>query len=174
MGSGYKWKVVLVGDFAVGKTSLVRRYVYDEFSDSYLTTIGVKVTKKEVLINDTASADLLLWDIAGSDKFNKISPDYIKGASAGIIVADLTRKNTVENISVHEELLYGVNPDILIYVALNKSDLSDKSGEMLKLAEKILERCKPGQIMLTSAKDNLNIEKLFNNMSHELYGRYLK
>ena len=118
----YKWKIVMMGDFAVGKTSLVRRFVYDEFSDSYLTTIGVKVTKKDINL-ENASASLLIWDIAGSDRFNIVSPEYIKGASGGIIVADLTRESTIESIQMHSDMILSVNPDAVIVVALNKTDL---------------------------------------------------
>lgn len=174
MGSEYKWKIVMVGDFAVGKTSLVRRFVYDEFSDSYLTTIGVKVTKKEVVINNSINADLLLWDIAGSDKFTKISPEYIKGASAGIIVADLTRKDTIENISSHVDLLQSVNPDMYIFIAMNKSDLVKNTEEFFELAGRILKNNNVESIVATSAKDGLNIESLFDNLCHTIYKGNLK
>ncbi len=74
MNAAYKLKIVLLGDFAVGKTSLIRRFVFDEFNDSYLTTIGVKVTRKEVDIKDRGRTDLLLWDIAGSDRIQRYLP----------------------------------------------------------------------------------------------------
>ncbi len=169
MGSDYKWKIVMIGDFAVGKTSLVRRFVYDEFNDSYLTTIGVKVTKKEVLIDGSASADFLLWDIAGGDKFTKISSEYIRGSSAGIIVADLTRKNTIENISEHVELLRGVDPEICIVVALNKSDLVENRGEFLAMTENILKGKNISMITVTSAMDGSNVELLFNKLGTTLF-----
>ena len=169
MSSDYKWKIVMVGEFAVGKTSLVRRFVNDEFSDSYLTTIGVKVTRKDVIINDKSSADLLVWDIAGSDKFTQISPEYIKGASAGIIVADLTRKNTIENISVHVDLLKSVNPDIYICAAFNKSDLVENPEDNIKLYEKSLNSDDIKLILTTSAKNSLNVENLFNKLCAALY-----
>lgn len=169
MAADYKWKIVMVGDFAVGKTSLVRRFVSDEFSDSYLTTIGVKVTKKEVSINDKSSVDILLWDIAGSDKFNQISPEYIKGASAGIIVADLTRQNTIENISAHVELLQSVNSDIFICAALNKSDLVENPEEFIAFVENNLKLISIKFILTTSAKDGLNVEHLFTKLSKDVY-----
>ncbi|HNX23133.1 MAG TPA: Rab family GTPase [Spirochaetota bacterium] len=168
MASGYKWKVVMVGDFAVGKTSLVRRFVYDEFSDSYLTTIGVKVTKKEVAVSDAISADLLLWDIAGSDKFTKILPEYIRGASAGIIVADLTRRNTIENIPEHAELLRSENPYMDIYVALNKSDLVENAEEYVELAEDGTKGKNIKLTITTSAKDGSNIDDLFTRLFNSL------
>lgn len=169
MDSDYKWKIVMVGEFAAGKTSLVRRFVNDEFSDSYLTTIGVKVTRKEVTINDKSSADLLLWDIAGSDKFTRISPEYIKGASAGIIVADLTRKNTIENISEHVDLLKSVNPDMYICAAFNKSDLVKNPEDYIKLYESSFNSNDINFILTTSAKNSMNVENLFNKMCTALY-----
>ncbi len=169
MGSDFKWKVVMIGEFAVGKTSLVRRFVNDEFNDSYLTTIGVKVTKREVVIKDKVSVDLLLWDIAGSDKFSQISPEYIKGASAGIIVADITRKNTIETISVHADLLKSVNPHILISIALNKTDLVDNPQDSIKLYENILNVNDIKFVSGTSAKSGLNVENLFNQLCNALY-----
>jgi small GTP-binding protein len=169
MSVDYKWKVVMLGDFAVGKTSLVRRYVYDEFSDSYLTTIGVKVTRKDVAINDSLKADLLLWDIAGSDKFIKISPDYLKGASAGIIVADLTRKSTIENIPEHIDLLRSVNPSAMIFIALNKSDMSSNTEEQLKNTKNWISGNQFESIFITSAKDGSNIESLFKNLTSSVY-----
>ena len=168
MSADYKWKVVLLGDFAVGKTSLVRRYVYDEFSDSYLTTIGVKVTRKDVVINDSVKADLLLWDIAGSDKFMKISPDYLKGASAGLIVADLTRKSTIYSIAEHIELLRSVNKDARIFIALNKSDLVSNPGEHIKITQDKLAGNFSGSIIATSARDGSNINNLFQNLSSSI------
>ena len=174
MDLNYKWKIVMVGDFAVGKTSLVRRFVYDEFSDAYLTTIGVKVTKKEVIINESVNADLLLWDIAGGDKYTKISSEYIKGSSAGIIVADLTRKNTIENISEHADLLHSVDPDIYLFIALNKSDLVENTAEFLELAQDSLKGKNINSIAVTSAKNGFNIDKLFNELSLSIYKGKIK
>lgn len=165
MSTDYKWKVVLLGDFAVGKTSLVKRYVYDEFSDSYLTTIGVKVTRKDVVINESVKADLLLWDIAGSDKFMKISPDYLKGASAGIIVSDLTRKSTIDTIAEHIDLLHSVNKNAYISIALNKSDLVKNAEEYTRIVQDNLAGNVYGKVMATSAKDGLNINALFHDLS---------
>ncbi len=169
MSSEYKWKIVMVGEFAVGKTSLVRRFVSDEFSDSYLTTIGVKVTKKEVLIKNNITADLLLWDIAGSDKFTKISPEYIKGASAGIIVSDLTRKNTIDTVSAHVELLKSINPHMIICGALNKSDLIENPHDYIKIHESSFSRSDVDFVLETSAKTGLNVESLFSKLSNALY-----
>lgn len=174
MGSDYKWKIVMVGDFSVGKTSLVRRFVFDEFSDSYLTTIGVKVTKKELVINNSVIADFLLWDIAGSDKFTNISPEYIKGASAGIVVADLTRKSTIENIPVHIELLKSENPLMNICIALNKSDLVEDIKDSLQLAENGSKGSNVSLIMPTSARNGMNVEDMFIKLGNLIFGENQK
>lgn len=109
------------------------------------------------------------WDIAGSDKFTKISPEYIKGASAGIIVADLTRRNSIENIPVHSELLISVNPYMNIFVALNKSDLVENTKEYMELAENSSKGRNVKLILTTSAKDGLNVEDLFTKLCRSIY-----
>ncbi len=177
MNAAYKLKIVLLGDFAVGKTSIIRRFVFDEFSDSYLTTIGVKVTRKEVDIKDIGRTDLLLWDIAGSDRFNIISPEYIKGSAGGIIVADITRRDTVENIAINADLIKEINPQAVLAVALNKTDLTDDPDGNLKLAEEIIKRyslnwCEP--ILLTSAKNGINVESLLFNLATSIINRVKK
>ncbi|MEO0836337.1 MAG: ADP-ribosylation factor-like protein, partial [Cyanobacteria bacterium J06642_3] len=87
-------KICLLGDFNVGKTSLVRRFVEDTFSDRYLTTVGVKISRKSMTVSteqDIHQVNLLVWDLEGNTKFKSITPSYLKGASGSIIVADLTR-----------------------------------------------------------------------------------
>lgn len=166
----YKWKIVMLGDFAVGKTSLVRRYVYDEFSDAYLTTIGVKVTKKEISIND-GSASLLLWDIAGSDRFTSISAEYLRGASGAVIVADITRGNTVENIRSHIDLALSVNPSAGIAVAINKVDLVMHGDEKLTRLRSEEFRKSLGcstEIYFTSAMNGENVESLFISLAESI------
>ncbi|MBN2402821.1 MAG: GTP-binding protein [Spirochaetes bacterium] len=174
MNPAYKLKIIMLGDFAVGKTSLIRRFVYDEFNDSYLTTIGVKVTRKELDIAGCGKTDLLLWDIAGNDKFTTITPEYIKGASGGIIVADITRKNTVESIAVNAEIIEKYIPDAAVAVALNKIDLSDDSDNNTNLADEIMKKFnlnwnKP--VMLTSAKTGRNVENLLLNLAASIIKR---
>jgi small GTP-binding protein len=165
---GFKWKVVMLGDFAVGKTSLVRRFVYDDFSDAYLTTIGVKVTKKTVSVahlGEDKTASLLLWDISGNDRFNEISADYLRGAAAGIIVGDVTRPETAASMQSHMALLHSVNPGIMCAFVLNKVDLADDlAWETLRSAGIV-----PGEGWYrTSAKNDLNVRALFDGLAAQL------
>ena len=132
-------KICLVGDFSVGKTSLIRRFVEDKFSDRYLSTVGVKVSRKqlELLTPDQAkqAVNLLIWDIEGQTKFQSIAPSYLRGASGSIIVADLTRPETLKNLQTHLDLFFSVNPQGIAIVALNKSDLAveEKRTRMVEL-----------------------------------------
>ena len=88
-------KVCLLGGFGVGKTSLVRRYVQSIFSDTYLTTVGVKIEKKMVNVG-AAEVALILWDIAGEDDITGIRTSYLRGAAGYFLVVDVTRGETLE------------------------------------------------------------------------------
>ena len=95
-------KICLVGDFSVGKTSLIRRFVENKFSDRYLSTVGVKISRKSIEVETAIASqlvNLLIWDIEGQTKFQSIATSYLKGASGSIIVADITRPETLEHLS---------------------------------------------------------------------------
>ena len=87
-------KICMVGAFAVGKTSLVARFVKSIFSDKYLTTVGVKIDKKEMVV-DGNEINLILWDLAGEDEFIQLQTTYLRGSSGYILVADGTRASTI-------------------------------------------------------------------------------
>ena len=97
-------KVCLLGDFAVGKTSLVRRLVHDMFDDRYISTIGVKVSRKTITIardQDIIDLSIILWDLAGSEEFNHMRASYLRGASGLFLVADVTRPATLANLPAY-------------------------------------------------------------------------
>jgi len=120
----FAYKIVMVGDFGVGKTSLVKRYVDNSFSEEYLSTIGVSISKK-ILANSTQ----MLWDIEGHTEFKPIFKQYLKGAKGFIIVADLQRQNTIDSIIKHIKLCHSVVKDAPICIALNKCDLNHSVSE---------------------------------------------
>jgi small GTP-binding protein len=120
-------KICLLGDFAVGKTSLVRRYVDNQFSDEYLSTIGVKLSRKLIHISrgnePSAEVQLVLWDLEGNDDFASVSHSYLRGAHGAIIVGDQTRPETILNTKKHIRAFLTVNPKAFVAVAYNKEDL---------------------------------------------------
>ncbi len=162
-------KICLIGDFCVGKTSLIRRFVDNQFSDDYLSTIGVKISRKlvEIRLNDTTTqkVQLIIWDIEGQTKFQSIAPSYLQGAKGGIIVADCTREETIEHLQDHINLFCSVNPKgSIIIIALNKSDLMEDQEKFNKLTTiKNLVNNNPSVITsyLTSAKTGLNVNEMF-------------
>ena len=88
-------KICILGDFAVGKTSLVRRFVHQQFDDKYLTTVGVKVDTKPVTLDDGRALKLAIWDVAGTDTPTELFLRYARGASGLVLVADVTRADTL-------------------------------------------------------------------------------
>ncbi len=118
-------KVCLLGSFGVGKTSLVRRFVQGIFDERYLTTLGVKIDKKEFTLPDKkAMINLVLWDLAGEDFRAPVQLAYVRGAAACLYVADVTRPETLttaQTIAARVREQVGPLPFAL---ALNKTDLT--------------------------------------------------
>ncbi len=152
------YKIVMVGDFGVGKTSLVKRFVDNSFSEEYLSTIGVSISKKN--LNEST---LMLWDIEGNTEFKPVFKQYLLGAKGFIVVGDVTRKDTIDAIAKHIELCHSVVKDAPISVALNKSDikhaLSQEELEGIKsLSPSII------NILKTSAKSGDAVLDIFGSL----------
>ncbi|GAB4426611.1 MAG: Rab family GTPase [Anaerolineae bacterium] len=121
-------KVCLLGDFAVGKTSLVRRFVYDLFDDKYLSTIGVKVSRKTMTVtgaNGATELTMMLWDLAGSEEFDGVRASYLRGASGAVLVCDLTRADTLANLERYVNGLLQHRSETRLVLAANKADLTE-------------------------------------------------
>lgn len=123
-------KICTIGDFSVGKTSLIRRFVEGKFSDRYLSTVGVKISRKPLEVTrptgENTSVQLLIWDLEGHTKFKSIAPSYLQGSSGAFFVADVTRLETIERLGEHLDLFFSVNPKGVAIAGLNKSDLLEK------------------------------------------------
>jgi small GTP-binding protein len=151
-------KVALLGAAGVGKTSLVRRFVESVFDDKYLTTIGVKVDKKQVHING-ADVVLMLWDVAGAEERFSIPASYVRGAAGYLLVADGTRPETLEaGREIAERVHRDIGPLPAIAV-LNKIDLTDA----WRVRETDLEGFGPsaGSVIRASAKTGVGVEDAF-------------
>ena len=117
-------KICMLGTLAVGKTSLVRRFVDSMFSERYQTTIGVKVDRKDVQVNGR-EVTLMLWDLEGTDDFNELRPSFLRGSAGYLLVVDGTRPNSLERAEqIHQRVTdhLGKLPFTLV---LNKADLVD-------------------------------------------------
>ncbi|MEM8719312.1 MAG: Rab family GTPase [Cyanobacteria bacterium P01_G01_bin.39] len=162
-------KICLLGDFNVGKTSLVRRFVEDTFSDRYLTTVGVKISRKSMTVSteqDIHQVNLLVWDLEGNTKFKSITPSYLKGASGSIIVADLTRTDTLKNLNQHLKLFWQLNPEGGVIIALNKADLLPHE-KLEKLIDNYGSHRFKGiiDVYATSAKTGDNVAEIFDKLA---------
>jgi small GTP-binding protein len=165
-------KICLLGDFSVGKTSLIRRFVEEKFSDKYLSTVGVKISRKSLILQTETEAkkvELLIWDLEGHTKFKSITPSYLKGASGSVIVGDLTRINTLDNLSKHIELFLEINPDSWVAISLNKADLiqPEKLAQLVKLYGNYQHQ-KVIQTYLTSAKTGDRVNNLFHKLTKNI------
>jgi len=144
-------KACIVGEFAVGKTSTVERFVNQQFSDKYLTTIGVKIDTKEVELPDHGVVQkLVLWDVAGTHHFGAVEFNYLRGAAGIIYVADGTRPDTINialNLKESIEEKYGALPCIFL---VNKCDLNRDWDCSPEAIERL--RSDVGHVFVTSAK----------------------
>jgi small GTP-binding protein len=168
-----KVKVCLLGDGAVGKTSLIRRFVENMFTDDYLLTIGTRTSKKKVLIKKPELQKdfyitLIIWDIMGQISFRKLlHPSYLKGAKGALLVCDLTRKETLEHLDDWIDSLYvegRVMPSVFV---ANKSDLEDQlefgTAELENVASAY-----DSPFFVASAKTGRNVEKAFNALGQQI------
>lgn len=157
-----KKKICMLGAFAVGKTSLVQRYVHSLFSDKYLTTVGVKVDKKPVSVKGT-SVDLILWDIYGEDEFQEVRPSYLRGASGCLLVVDGIRGYTLDTAHALLKRTQETVGRIPVIFVFNKSDLMD-TWEIEPVQLETLEN--QGVVVIrTSAKDGSGVEKAFTTLA---------
>jgi small GTP-binding protein len=155
-------KICLLGGFGVGKTSLVSRFVHSIFSDTYLTTLGVKIEKKTVAV-DADTVDLIIWDIHGEDDFQKVNMSYLRGASGYVLVVDGTRRGTLDTaLALHEsaQKTLGKVPCVM---AINKADLKDqwdiRSAAVDGLAF---------PFVITSAKNGTEVEETFASLARAM------
>jgi small GTP-binding protein len=155
-------KVILTGSFGVGKTSLFNRFIYQEFNDKYLTSIGVKVNKKQVKVDDK-EVSLLVWDIAGEISQDKVPSSYFLGASGIVYVMDLSRPMTFKNLESDYLFLKELMPLGVIKIVGNKRDLV--TDAQIEEIQKSLPRTID---CLTSAKTGENVDQLFLDLAKSL------
>jgi small GTP-binding protein len=161
----------MLGTFAVGKTSLVRQFVYSQFTDDYLSTLGVQMSNKTVKVDVPGSdkqrdINLILWDLSHVEKFDAVVKTHLHGSHAAIVVFDLTRP---QSFSEYETMINGfmdINPDSTIVLAGNKSDLSEDKEPRQQIHEIASQLNCP--VFYTSAKTADNVDALFQSVAEHL------
>lgn len=159
-------KICLLGAFGVGKTSLTRRYVSSIFSDTYLTTVGVKIDKKSVDVGGT-EVSLVIWDIAGEDEVSAVRTSYLRGAAGYLLVVDVTRAQTLEVAKSIQARVAAEIGNIPFLCLLNKIDVENWDIAPVRFDE--LQQS--GWTMLrTSAKTGEGVEAAFAQLAQRIVG----
>ncbi|NVM28983.1 MAG: GTP-binding protein [Candidatus Helarchaeota archaeon] len=158
------FKVVVIGAAGVGKTSIIRRFCENSFLEGYKTTIGSDFYVKKL---DLARAlvNFSVWDLAGEERFKFVLPTFCKGAQGALVVFDLSRRRSYINVTSFIELLWNITGQIPAILIGNKSDLVDQRSVTPDEAKEYGTQCKMVYFE-TSAKDNINIYKIFENLGN--------
>ncbi len=161
-------KICMLGGFAVGKTSLVSRFVHSLFSDKYHSTVGVKIDKKPLTV-DGQPMNLMLWDVNGQDDFQAVQASHLRGMSGYLLVVDGTRRATLDTAKqVHDKAIATVG-QVPFLTLLNKSDLGPDweidEKELMKLVEQ------GWRIVRTSAKTGDGVEAALETLARAMLAR---
>jgi small GTP-binding protein len=160
-------KICMLGSFGVGKTSLVARFVQGIFSAKYLSTVGVKIDKKEMKVGDQ-DVLLMLWDLAGEDSRSQVQTHYLRGAAGYFLVCDGTwAESLVTAKSIHKRAIEAVG-DIPCMLVVNKSDLWNKWEVTAPELEKLV--AEGWKVQVTSAKTGEGVEEMFTKLTQEVLG----
>lgn len=158
-------KVCMLGGFSVGKTSLVERYVHSIFSEKYLSTVGVKISKKNLALDGT-DVTLVLWDLEGKDAYANVNLSYLRGAMGFFAVADGTRKETLEAAVTLRQTALKTAGDIPSILLVNKADMREQweitDAMLAPLAQQGV------QILLTSAKTGAGVDEAFASLTKSM------
>jgi Ras-related protein Rab-5C len=173
MSSRLVKKICLLGDSSVGKTSLVRKYVYNSFDDQYISTIGTKTVKKELKVSyfgKEVDLTLMIWDILGQKEYRRVQSMSFQGTSGGLVVFDVTKPESLESLRDYwvPELQKVAGSIPLVFMA-NKCDLLGSKGFDEAMLKQLAGEHK-GYYMLTSAKTGANVENAFLTLGKMLVG----
>ncbi|MDO9537104.1 MAG: Rab family GTPase [Thermoplasmata archaeon] len=168
-----KVKICMVGDSAVGKTSLIKKFVLDIFDDAYITTIGTKITKRPMKFMETTnevSMDMMIWDIMGQTSFRSLLQDaYFYGTHGVLAVVDSTRPETLENIHEWVDSIRQVVGEVPMVFVANKSDLD--AVVTMEMLDKELDRYE-SKFLYCSAKTGDNVVEAFKFLGEGVIDKY--
>lgn len=156
-----------MGDYAVGKTCIIRRYVSDTFIEDYKASIGVDITSQELSF-DKDDVQLQIWDMSGQTDFKLVRSQFMSGTDMGIIVFDLTRPSSLQNVSRWINEIHAMVPKLPLVMVGNKADLVNERQISKELAEEKMKEHNMLFYVETSAKSGENIIQLFNDIAQQL------
>src|SRR3990170_5614204 len=174
---GIKVKVCLVGEHGVGKPSLIRRYVLDEFDDRYITTLGAKVSKREMDLDlpardERLHLDMTIWDIMGEKGFRELLKDaFFFGAKGILAVVDITRYKTLQELDDWIQSVFNVVGPVPVVYAVNKVDLRGQPGTYGDKEIEVHAKAFGAPFLYTSAKTGENVEKAFGLIAQAILTR---
>jgi small GTP-binding protein len=163
----YTFKILLLGDGAVGKTSLVQRFIHNKFQAGYLMTIGMEPYSRFETIKDTRVC-LQLWDIAGQDRFASMRQIFFKGSLGALVTYDITRRQSFENLDTWIREARTESPRIMLMLVGNKNDLEDLRDVSTEEGKEYAKKSGCIGFIETSAKTGVNVEDAFIAMGEEI------
>eukprot|EP00054_Salpingoeca_dolichothecata_P008373 m.47691 g.47691 ORF g.47691 m.47691 type:complete len:215 (+) comp17689_c0_seq2:186-830(+) len=164
-----KFKAVLLGQTRVGKTSLLQRYLYNHFEETFQPTIGIDFLSNNLTVNNH-TIRLQLWDAAGSDRFSSLIPSYIRDAAAAVIVYDISDRSSFEQVNKWVDQVRSQRQEnVVLFLVGNKCDLQHKRQVTHYEGEKKA-RDIGARFFETSAKSGKDVHKLFQTVGEELPG----
>lgn len=167
----FVFKIVVLGDAAVGKTSLINMYIEQSFSEDYKPTLGANIIRKDVHVDTiNASVRLIMWDLAGQEKYNVIRSMYFQGCVGALLVYDVTRHNTFETIDSKwlKDFKKYVKKEGTYILIGNKIDLSNERVVSTEDGEKYAKQIDASDFIETSAKYGENVEQAFSNLVNQI------
>ena len=154
----FSFKLIVMGDTCVGKTSLVNRFCYSKFDDRVPMTVGVAGVTMNMVIRGQP-VELKIWDTAGQEQYSALIPMFSRGSNACVLVADVMNSASIDNLRKWHEILLETTSDTPVVIALNKMDLLPSITDGVKIVDKVLESF--SKVMLVSAKSGEGVEGMF-------------
>jgi small GTP-binding protein len=169
----FVYKIVILGDAAVGKTSLINRFVENSFSEDYRATLGANIVRKDVNLNNT-KVRLIMWDLAGQEKYQVVRSMYFQGCQGALLVYDLTRYSTFDSINSKwlRDFKKFVKKEGAYVLIGNKSDLTDQRTVTKERGKEIANKIKASHFIETSAKMGENIEEAFSLLVNQILNNH--
>ncbi|NVM03661.1 MAG: GTP-binding protein [Candidatus Helarchaeota archaeon] len=170
MGLIYRCKLILFGSAAVGKTSIIDRYINNKFEEEYISTLGYNVFEKSIEMKDENTVNFMIFDIGGQEQFEELRKKYATGAKSALIVYDITNKDSFDNIKKWKKDLDNFTDNAIFILIGNKVDLEDARKIQKDKGDALAKEIGAVGFFETSAKTNIEIDNAF----HKLAQMYLE